>query len=193
MTPLQNRAWALVAKFLADRRGDILVELAFGLPVMLLLIIGSFDMARLLLLHQKLDRVSAITADLVSRPSSISQGDIDNMFTVAQDVLAPFDLSANGRVIVSSVSKVAGENAKVDWQRSGGGSLSVTSHIGTPGSTPTLPGGFVVADDENLIIAEVFYDNVPIMLDHFGVMTPGQLSQSAIRRPRRGDLTTLNP
>ena len=191
--PLRLRARP--AEFLGERRGGVLIELAFAFPVVVLLVIGCFDMARMLLLNQKLDRAATITADLATRPQSITQTDVNNILAVVTDILAPFEMGANGVVIVSSVSKAAGENAKVDWQRTGGGTLSVSSHIGVPGGgVPTMPGGFVVDDGENVIVTEVFYDYAPVFLDklgYFGVSTAAQLSHVTIRRPRRGDLSTL--
>ena len=189
-----RRLKALPAEFLAERRGGVLIELAFAFPVVVLLVIGCFDMARMLLLNQKLDRAATITADLATRPQSITQTDVNNILAVVTDILAPFEMGANGVVIVSSVSKTAGESATVDWQRSGGGTLPVNSHIGLPGTAPTMPGGFIVEDGENVIVTEVFYDYNPVFLDnlsYFGLSTAAQLSHVTIRRPRRGDLSTL--
>lgn len=182
-----RRLWR---RFREDRRGSFLVELAFTLPVLLVITIGSFDTGRYVLLHQKMNRAASTMADLVSRPSSISSSQIDLMFSAADELLQPFDLTGSGHVIVSSVSKAAGDAAVVDWQHSGGGSLSASSAIGTAGGAPSLPSGFTVRDGENLIVAEVFFDYEPYFLDF--VLEPSVISHVAIRRPRRGDLSTLN-
>lgn len=182
-----RRLWR---RFRKDRRGSFLVELAFTLPVLLVITIGSFDTGRYVLLHQKMNRAASTMADLVSRPSSISTSQIDLMFSAAEELLQPFDLTGSGHVIVSSVSKAAGDAAVVDWQHTGGGSLSASSAVGTAGGAPTLPTGFTVRDGENLIVAEVFFDYEPYFLDF--VLEPKVISHIAIRRPRRGDLSTLN-
>ena len=187
---MSRRTARLWRRFRRDRRGSFLVELAFTLPVLLVITIGSFDTGRYVLLHQKMNRAASTMADLVSRPSSISSGQINLMFSAAQELLTPFDLNGSGHVIVSSVSKAAGDAAVVDWQHSGGGSLSASSAVGTEGGAPTLPTGFTVRDGENLIIAEVFFDFKPYFLDF--VLESRVISHVAIRRPRRGDLSTLN-
>ena len=117
--------------FLGDRRGTILIEMAFAVPILLILTLGCFDTARYILLHQKLDRAASTMADLVSRPTSISAAQIDSMFSAASELVLPFTLSTDGHVIVTSMSRVAGDVARIDWQHTGGGSLSATSAIGS--------------------------------------------------------------
>lgn len=181
---------ALRRRFFGDRRGAILVEFAVALPVIIVIIIGGFDTGRYVLLHQKMDRAAATMADLVSRPTSISAAEIDIMFSAASELMQPFDLGTRGRVIVSSVSKEAGNAEQIDWQYAGGGSYTAVSQIGAAGETPTLPDGFTVRDDENLIVTEVFYDYEPVFTGF--VIEPSEVWHFAIRRPRRGDLSTLN-
>ena len=181
---------ALRQRFLGDRRGAILVELAVALPVIVAIIIGGFDTGRYVLLHQKMNRAAATMADLVSRPTSISEAEIDIMFSAASELLQPYDLTTRGRVIVSSVSKESGGTEVIDWQHAGGGSLTASSEIGIAGGAPTLPDGFTVRDDENLIVAEVCFDYEPVFVGF--VIEPGVVWHFAIRRPRRGDLSTLN-
>ncbi|MGF1608973.1 MAG: TadE/TadG family type IV pilus assembly protein [Kiloniellales bacterium] len=181
---------ALRRRFVGDRRGAILVELAVALPVIVVIIIGGFDTGRYVLLHQKMNRAAATMADLVSRPTSISSAEIDVMFSAAQGLMRPFDMAGRGRVIVSSVSKDSGGPEEIDWQYAGGGALSATSAIGVAGGAPTLPDGFTVRDDENLIVAEVFFDYEPVFMGF--VVEPTVVRHFAIRRPRRGDLSNLD-
>lgn len=177
-------------RFLRQRRGSVLVELAFVFPVVLIILMGTYDTGRYVLLQQKLGRAAASVADLVSQPTSISQSQIDSMIIAANEMIQPFDLSQRGRVIVSSVTKPAGGSPQVDWQHEGGGSLSVTSTVGVAAGNATLPNGFDPRDDENLIVAEVFFDYEPMF---FGYMiSAGTISQTALRKPRQADLSTLN-
>lgn len=176
--------------WLRDRRGGVLIEFIFALPILFIVVIGSVDVARYVLLNQKMDRAASTMADLVSRPETISQAQIDVMFAAAQDLLTPFDMTAQGRVIMSSVSKAAGNDPRVDWQHENTGGLSHSSTVGTPGSDASLPSGFTVTDGENLIVAEVFFNYQPIFFDY--LLEPKVIGHTALRRPRRGDLSTLN-
>lgn len=180
----------LIARFRADRRGAALIELGLAMPVALVIMLGGFDTARYIMLHQKLDRAVATVADLVARPSQLTAAQVDALFPASVDIVAPFDLPGRGRVIISSVSRSNGPQSTVDWQRSGGGSLGVTSRIGSPGGNAALPSGLTLRDGENAIVAEVYYDYEPFFL-HYG-LDPGIQGHTAVRRPRRADLSQLN-
>ena len=180
-----------LARFLGETRGAILVEMAFAVPILLVMVLGCFDTGRYILLHQKLDRAASTMADLVSRPTSISQSDIDSMFTAAGELLSPYDLTQSGLVIITSVSQAPGDSARIDWQHEGGGGLSASSDIGsTAGQLATLPSGFTMRDGENIIVAEVFFDHEPMFLEY--LLGSGIVSHTAVRKPRRSDLSTLN-
>ena len=175
-----------------DNGGASLIELGFAMPVLITLLLGGIEIARYVLLHQKLDRVASSIADLVSQAEVISVADMQNIFDAAQFVAKPFDLPGAGTVIVSSVSNPIGAPAtKVNWQQSGAGSIPATSQVGTPGGGATLPAGFTVADGQTIVIAEVFFDYVPWILGDF--TGANQIYHRALFRPRYGGLTTLNP
>lgn len=175
-----------------DRGGGSLIEVAFAMPILVTLLLGGVEIARYVLLHQKLDRVSSSIADLVSQAENISVADLQNVFDAAQFVAKPFDLPADGTVIVSSISNPIGAPAtRVNWQQAGAGSIPANSQIGTPGGSVTLPAGFTVADGQTIIIAEVFYDYVPWILGE--ITGAKQIYHRALFRPRYGGLTMLAP
>lgn len=175
-----------------DRSGASLIEMAFAMPILVTLLLGGVEIARYVLLHQKLDRVSSSIADLVSQAETISVPDLQNIFDAAQFVAKPFDLPASGTVIVSSISNPIGSpSTRVNWQKSGAGNIPATSQVGTAGGAATLPAGFTVADGQTIIIAEVFFDYVPWILGDF--TSANQIYHRALFRPRYGGLTNLSP
>jgi Flp pilus assembly protein TadG len=189
---MTGRISRLLARFRDDRGGAILMEMAFAMPVMLSLLLGGVEIARYVLLHQKLDRVASSIADLVSQSGTIAVADLQNIFDAAQYVAKPFGLAAEGTVVVSSVTNPLGSaGPEVNWQRSGAGTATAASRIGTQGGTATLPDGFVLGDGQTIIVAEVFYDYQPWILGD--VTSPSQLYQRAFFRPRYGGLTMLMP
>ena len=167
----------------------MLVEMAFILPILVTMILAGVELSRYILLQQKLDAIAITTADLVSQREEISVGTIDQIFAAANHVIAPFTFSADGIVMVTSVSASGGNGPRVDWQRSGGGMLSASSTVGTPGGAATLPSGFQVRDGENVIISEVFYNYSPLLQTVF--FTATQTYHRALFRPRFGDLAQL--
>ena len=176
--------------FIADRCGSVFTEFAVAMPVLIILILGGVEVGRYVLLHQKLNRLAATTSDLVSQAQSISQADLDQIFLAANEVMSPFELGAEGVVIVSSVSATGGNPPEIDWQSSGGGSGAGSSSIGSSGGAANLPAGFTVRDGENVIVAEVIFDFTPEFFPD--VVSATQIAHHAINRPRFGSLSTLN-
>lgn len=171
------------------RAGNVAVEFALAVPVLLLLMLGSVEMARFIILNQKLDRVATTISDLVARAETIDEAALDDIFTAAGEVAAPFDLADLGVVIVSSVTNPDGTGPEVAWQRSGGGSLSATSQIGTEGNGATLAGDFDVREGETAIISEVYFDFEPFLSEL--IVTPRTLYTRAHHRPRLGTLEEI--
>ena len=124
-----------------DCAGNMAVEFALCLPVLLLLMLGSAELGRFVLLHQKMDRVATTVADLVARAETISEGELDDIFTAVGEVALPFTIDDLGVVIVTAVSNLDGAGAVIAWQRSGGGSQTVASAYGVEGDEPELPRG----------------------------------------------------
>jgi hypothetical protein len=184
--------------FSSDTRGSTIIEFAIIVPLVLLILLGGYDMGRYILLNQKLDRAAATMSDLVSRPPNISSAEINKLMIAAIEVVQPFDLAGKGGVIISSVYKKPSESAKVTWQIKGGGPIAPPSMIGGVGSPSKMPTGFVLRDNENVITAEVYYDYEPLFLDALksiisgaDFLPEGVIVQTAYRQPRLGDLSTL--
>jgi Flp pilus assembly protein TadG len=177
------RAWRCAS-------GNVAVEFALTLPILMLLMLGSAEMARFVILHQKVDRVAVTTSDLVSRAETINEGDLDDIIEAADFVAQPFDLANLGIVIVSAITNDDGSGAKVAWQRSGGGTSTHTSQIGIEGGLATLTTDFEVREGETAIIAEVFYDFEPFLSEL--IVEPQTLYRRAHHRPRLGTLDQVD-
>lgn len=171
--------------------GNAAVEFALTLPVLMLLMLGSAEMARFVILHQKIDRVAVTTSDLVARAETISESELADIFKAADFVAQPFDLSNLGVVIVSAITNDDGSGPTVAWQRSGGGSGTETSQIGQPGNPANLTADFEVRQGETAIIAEVFYDFEPFLSEL--IVEPQTLYRRAHHRPRLGTLESIGP
>jgi Flp pilus assembly protein TadG len=171
--------------------GNVAVEFALSVPILMFLMLGSAEMARFVLLHQKMDRVATTVSDLVSRAETINESQIDDIFTAVGQVADPFDLASLGVVIVSSISNPDGTGATIAWQRSGGGSYSASSELGAEGDEPDLPPDFEVREGETAIISEVFYDFTPFLSEL--IVEPQVVYRNALHRPRLGTLEEIEP
>jgi Flp pilus assembly protein TadG len=189
---MRKRLLPFIYGFARDRRGSVLMELAIGLPILVMILLGCFEAARFALLDQKLARVAASTADLVAQADGITEGQITDLFSAADDSAAPFDLAGTGRVIITSVTKPTSADPTVAWQRTSSGTVAATSAIGTTGQTATLPAGLTLRQGENLIVAEVFYNYTPVFLGATK-FTSASLYQVSYNRPRIINLTQVSP
>jgi Flp pilus assembly protein TadG len=174
-----------------DCAGNTAVEFALCLPVLLLLLLGSAELGRFVLLHQKMDRVATTVADLVARAETISESQLDDIFTAVGQVALPFTIGDLGVVIVTGVSNLDGTGAVIAWQRAGGGTQSVSSAYGGEGDEPDFPEGFEVREGETAIISEVFYDFAPFLSDM--VVEYQTIYRTAHHRPRLGTLSEIEP
>ena len=185
-----RRTIRLLRRFVDDREGAALIELAFAVPVLVVVLLGCFEATRFVLLHQKLDRAATSTADLVAQANGITQAQIDDLFDAASQMMEPYDIGANGRSVVTSVYRPDANPAAVIWQRLSNTGINIASEIGTTGAPAALPTGFTVRTGENVIIAEVFYDYTPFFLS--ALFEPAQLHHIAYNRPRNSNLTQVN-
>lgn len=181
----------LLRRFATDRQGLAMVEFAAVLPILVLMLFGGFETTRYILVQLKLDRTATSMADLISQLEGVSEAQILDMYEAAKDIMQPFDLANEGRVIVSNVYRPTAAAAKVQWQRASTGGLASTSQIGAQGATATLPNGLTLATGEDVIVAEVFYRYSPTLVDWF--FSTSVLYQIAFYRPRFDGLTTVAP
>ena len=66
------RRW-IGPRLLACRAGNVVVEFALAAPVLMLLMLASAELARFVILHQKMDRVATTVSDLVSRAETVTR------------------------------------------------------------------------------------------------------------------------
>jgi len=137
------------------------------------------------LLHQKTERATMTVADLVSQGEVLTPGDLNNIFQAGALITEPFDFGANAAMIVSSVVGQAG-GPVVEWQRAYGQNPQ-SSGFGGEGGPATLPAGFVVAESESVIMAEIQYRYTPMFPDNpilGGTIGNNTVYNYAIFRPR---------
>lgn len=180
----------LLRRLRRDRRGAILVEFAMTFPILVTLILGGLETGRYVLLQQKLHGVAVSMADLVSQAETLTTAELDNLFAAVGHMTRPFNLGADGVVIVSSVSASDGNPPVINWQRAGGGTGTTGSALGAAGDDANLPPNLLVRDGETVIVAEVYYNFTPFLGGKF--LSPSELFNQAFYRPRFGALTSLD-
>ncbi len=171
-----------------DERGIAAVEFALALPILALLFLSGFEVNRYILLHQKVEKTAYTVADVVAQSESVTQSQLNQIFTAAKEIMDPYDFNADGIVIVSSIYKSGTSNPTVRWRYSGGGTLSRTSKLGSVGASATLPGGLTLNASDNVIIAEIYYRYHPLLQG--AVVDEADIYKTSIFKPRLGALIT---
>jgi Flp pilus assembly protein TadG len=165
---------------LRDDRGSVMLEFAFAMPLLLTILLGGIELGRYVLLHQKLDRTAMTISDLVSRVTQVTPAELDTIFLATDLVMAPFAMGDRGAVIVSSVMEDSG-TPKIVWQRTGSGTLTVTSEVGVQGGTATISDPEMLSTGEGIIVGESYFDYSPWLVE---IIPTVRLRHVASFRPR---------
>ena len=180
--PFLRRIWN-------DESGIANVEFAFVLPVLITLLFGSFELSRYVLLNLKLEKATYTVSDLVTQETSISNSQLNQIMLAASEIMTPYSIGEKGTIIVSSVYQENDVDPPVvRWQYTGGGTLPKSSTVGEVDDWATLPEGLSLADKDNLIIAEIFYEFTPYFSNE--PIGSASLHKMAFFKPRLGALTT---
>ncbi|QQR69587.1 MAG: pilus assembly protein [Alphaproteobacteria bacterium] len=175
--------------FWKNQKGIAAVEFALVVPIVVTLMLGGFELARCLLLHQKIERTSYTIADIIAQSDQVTSASLGQTLIAAPEIMDPFEFGAKGVVIITSVYRAQGQaNATVRWRYTGGGTLARTSKLGNINATAALPNGLTLNEKDNVIVAEVYYDYQTFFASD--IITPGDIYKTAIFKPRLGALIT---
>lgn len=175
--------------FRRSEDGIAYVEFAIAIPFLLALFMGAVEVTRYIIIAQKLEKATVTVSDVVAQASSVNTTYLGNVVQAAEQIMMPYTFGSNGYVIITSVSRIGSAQPTVNWQYSGGGTWTQSSQIGFSGGAAVLPNGFTLNANENVIVAEIYYNYSPLMLG--SVLSSGQMYKVAVFRPRLGELLTL--
>jgi hypothetical protein len=183
-----------VRRLAGDRRGNVTIEAAILLPVILVMLVLAADVVRYLDTTARMQRVAATTADLVARSETVTDhtdfehplanNDLATFLRVANEIAHPDDLAARGRVWVSAVKPGSGGGFDLRWQATSSSyGLVADSRLA---ALPPLPA------NGNVVVAEVIFDYEPLIMDTLGLERfTSKIYQRAFYRPRLSALDEL--
>jgi Flp pilus assembly protein TadG len=181
-----GRVWHLrkaVACFRISRSGIAAVEFAFIAPVMLLFLLGTFEVSQAIAAKRKAVLTASTVASIVTQYTNISAGQtMPDILNASAAVLTPFS-AANAIVTVSCIKIDAQGKATILWSQAlpSGGARTV-------GQVVTVPAALDVPNT-SLIFGETTYSYTPdIDFMKFGTST---LYSSVYMLPRSGTTVTL--
>jgi len=198
LLPPRLRRFVAGDKFLKDERGVTAIEFALVLPVVVLILLGCFEVPRFLLICQRIARTSSGVADLVAQADEpITKNQVDDIFKAAKIMMQPYDVIANGKIYISSINKPAA-TVQLTWQRNNAGSIGTASKFGTPPAPPAippaptnLPAALAPGTNEEVLAAEVYFNYQPIFSTL--IYSGSQLYMVSYSRPRNKNLLTPPP
>lgn len=169
-------------RFGADVRGIAAVEFAFIAPILLVMLVGAVEITRAVAIDRRLSVVTNMIADLVARETKLTGDDVEAIYDIAEQVMAPFDASELKLSIIPVMS--AADNA------------SNTLVYPSTANRPSYNGGALPAKcqayaltagilqkNESVIVVESSYAFKPLFLGY--VMHADDWTEKAIAKPRK--------
>jgi len=184
-----------VRQFASGAGGVAAIEFALVLPIIVLLLLGCFEVPRYILIYQKIARTSAGVADLVAQADEpITGNQVQDIFIAGKTMMQPYDVVADGKIYISSINNPNGSGVVLTWQRNNDGKLDEDSkYFSNEGSPPkiSLPAGLTPLSNEEVLISEVFFDYKPIFSTL--IYEGSHLFVASYSRPRNKNLMTPPP
>jgi Flp pilus assembly protein TadG len=178
----------LVKRFRRHERGVAAIEFALIIPILVLLLLGCFEVPRYVLVWQRMARTSSGVADLLAQADEPMTGNqMDDIVQAAKVMMQPYDIIANGNIVVDSVNNPSGGGAKVTWRKiygSGGNQ----GKVGKANDTPVIPTNLMPASGEEVLTSEVYFNYRPIFSTL--IYNGSTLYMIAYTRPRNHNLMT---
>jgi hypothetical protein len=93
-----------IKRFLYNQEGVNIIEFAFMLPVLLILLFGMVDLSRYYQFHQKMDNAAYTLNNLIAQNYVITKSEIDTYAATIPYLLKPFD-TKNLKIITTCVKR----------------------------------------------------------------------------------------
>ena len=165
----------------ADTQAIAMIEMAFMLPILLVLSIAGMELANVMLMHSKVSNTALTLADNASRIAAgsvlskpqVRDVDIYDVFLGASRSAGSMDMQNRGRIILSSLELNAQNGQWIHWQRCYG-ALPLASAYGPQGTGETGTGfrGMGPRNKEikaglgnAIMFAEVSYRYEPLLIN----------------------------
>jgi Flp pilus assembly protein TadG len=173
-------------KFFRNIDGVSALEFSLIAPVMIIMLLGAFEVGRFIHLNQKAEKLSFTVADVVAQAETIKTADLQNLLSAAEKMMSPYPFATQGKVIISSVVRGA-SNSTVRWQYCGGGTYNAASGVGVVNGVATLPAVMTLNSGEDIVVAEVIYNFQPIVGKR--ILPARVIRKIAYFKPRLGALS----
>ncbi|WP_066782194.1 TadE/TadG family type IV pilus assembly protein [Sphingomonas sp. CCH5-D11] len=191
---------------IADKSGVAMLEFALFAPLLLAVIMSGFELGNYAMAHNRVQRLAAMTADLVAQSGTGSvgatEGQIYDLFSAIELTAQPFDLADHGRVIITAVKGTDNDNNgdvenRILWQRFDGAYTTAAPTLGCNLTTAlaTLPNSRMLPLDEILFHVQVTYNYQPLLSSYpmQWLRLEESFTRTAMFRARNKDFQSPTP
>lgn len=158
---------------LRDRTGTAAIEFALVLPILMTLLLGTYEGTQALLAYMKLVSASQTVADLVTQQQQVASSDFPNFYVAGQLVMSPLPSGSLG-VAISNVTVDGTGKATVLWHEECGGISPIPNAV-------TLASGYA-GDNESVVIVQANFAYSSLF--HYVLPSAITLTQIAYSKPR---------
>jgi Flp pilus assembly protein TadG len=177
----------LPARFRRSDSGLAAIETALFAPLLALLLLGGYDLARYVSIRSSVDKVGFSVADVTSQYRELTDTAMRQVFMVTAASMPTYTSGTNGVTVLTSIY-LDRTTPKVKWQCYSTTGTNWSSKVGTSGGTAAVNAALLADTNDNLMVAEVFYQFKPLLSTFF--KSSFTIYTSSIYRPRLGTLTT---
>lgn len=203
-----RRARATARRLVRNARGVVMIEMAFVIPLLVLIGFGGLEIANLTLVNTRISQIGLNVADNASRIAAgsnlalpqVREADVTEVFAGVAKQASGLDFEDNGRIILSSLQRNNDGGQTIKWQRCYG-KLAVASDYGVEGKGKTGTGFVGMGEKGKEVIAaggtavmfvEITYKYQPLLYGKWlGPKTIKSTAAFNIRETR--DLTKIYP
>jgi Flp pilus assembly protein TadG len=155
----------LFNKFLKAEDGIAAIEMAFVMPLMILLYFGLVDVTGLISFNRKITSSASLTSDLVAQKrNSILKAEIDDIYNATAMIMSPTPMT-DVRVEVYGFRNVGGTVTQI-WKTSNGQGPACTSALSTANMLPLMAAN--VSDKNDLIVTRTCLNFEPYVAAFMG-------------------------
>jgi len=160
-------------KLLRNRAGNVAVEFAILLPLIITLSFGLFEGSQAIMAYMKLVDATQTIADLTTQQQTVASTDIDNFYLAGQLVMRPYAGGSLGIAVTSVTFDINTGAAAQAWQD--------TRNANPMNNATTLAAGYG-GKGESVVIVQGTYSYSGFL--HYVLPRSLTMTQLAFSRPR---------
>jgi Flp pilus assembly protein TadG len=183
-----NKLKTSLRRFSRNQNGLALLEFAFVLPLLMLLLYGTIELTRYIQMIQKMDNATHAITDLVNRNLNLTNASLETIADSAPAMLRPFDSQGVGVIITAIQRDTGAADPTTKWQRSFG-NAGASRISGGKGTKPTLT-QLALLERDQVITVELFLDYKPLLNNEVTLsilnLEDANVYRMNVARPRYG-------